>query len=294
MDFTTFISQPIIKLFESTLFETVAEMPPSWHSSFTKDENADVNIKVTSNINNKTAFSTAINNGLNDKKTNGILVLIKDIPLFAIVKAKKISILSITVKQAQSIKHNGWQSYVKADSLYFKAISKHNGDIEKANVVKAVYELASGFVSNFVKGNNDELTETILFRDYDIVVKTLAVEGEAEETRGGRPSTETEHENKAIQLFSTKYLEKLIKDAHKLIDKELPDILKAEKMAEDSIDGSLTKINIEKVTDMLKKINTIIDKFGAEYNNKKAANSRAAANDPDWEEKMVNDYISGL
>lgn len=294
MDFTTFISQPIIKLFESTLFETVAEMPPSWHSSFTKDENAAVNIKTTSNINNKTAFSTAINDGIADKKINGILVLIKDIPLFAIVKSTDISILSITVKQARSIKHNGWQSYTAADSLYFKAISKHNGSIEKANVVKAVYELLSGFVSNFVKGDNNELTDTILFRDHNIVVKTLAVDGEAEETRGGRPNTETEHENKAIQLFSTNYLEKLIKDAHKLIDKELPDILKAEKMAEDSIDGSLTKIDIEKVTDMLKKINTIIDKFGAEYNNKKTANSRAAANDPDWEEKMVNDYISGL
>ena len=42
------------------------------------------------------------------------------------------------MKQAQSIKHSGWQSYVKADSLYFKAISKHKNprDIYAAKLLQ--------------------------------------------------------------------------------------------------------------------------------------------------------------
>ena len=314
MNFNNYLIESTI-LYESiawynTISEAVAEIaeiPPSWVVEFTKFENgkgefSKTIVKETVAIANKVAYERVIKDTFNDQ-VQGLVVMNKDIPLFALIKNPKntsvVKLMAIDPSPAKKLHRPGWTTYTAHDAKYYNVHDKYsNKDITKSNAVKALEELLILFVSNFVKGSNDDIDINDALHEIPISIKTIEIETDEEHANntrsansGGRSSDNTStHSNKAIQIFSDKYLEKLVKDIYKLI----PDIEKAEKLSQDSIDGNLTKVKVTEITDKLKKLNIELENFGVEYNNKKTANAALANPDPDWEEKFANDHVAAI
>lgn len=315
MNFNNYLIESTI-LYESiiqynTILEAVAEIaeiPPSWAVEFTKFENgkgefSKTIVKETVAIANKVSYERVIKDTFNDQQVQGLIIMNKDVPLFALIKNPKntssVKLMAIDPNPAKKLHRPGWTTYTAHDAKYYTVHDKYsNKDITKTNAVKALEELLILFVSNFVKGSNDDIDINDALHEIPISIKTIEIETDEEQANntrntnsGGRSSSDSStHSNKAIQIFSDKYLEKLIKDIYKLI----PDIEKAEKLSQDSIDGDLTKVKVTDITDKLKKLNIELENFGVEYNNKKNANASATTPDPDWEEKFANEHVAAI
>jgi len=314
MKFTDYlVENRSVELYESTTYnslleavQNIAKMPPTWVVGFTKGEPGKgefsktiVNETVT--INNKVAFDRVIKDSLKDNKVHGFLICHKEVPLFALVKDKKdnssSTLFVIGPTQARQIKQSTWTIYTAHDAKFYEVHNTFDEkEITNTNSIVALGKLLTTFVSNYVKGSNDDMQLNDALRELSINIKTVVVETDNQSDRSGGSGTgrnsddRSVHANKAIKKFSDDYLSKFIADYHKLVDKEVPNLDKAEELIQKSIDGTLQQININKVTAELKEYNKLISKFSHEYKTKKATNPT----DPNWEEEFVKDFIDSL
>lgn len=314
MKFTDYlVENRSVELYESTTYnslleavQNIAKMPPTWVVGFTKGEPGKgefsktiVNETVT--INNKVAFDRVIKDSLKDNKVQGFLICHKEVPLFALVKDKNdnssSTLFVIGPTQARQIKQSTWTIYTAHDAKFYEVHNTFDEkEITNTNSLAALGKLLTTFVSNYVKGSNDDMQLNDALRELAINIKTVVVETDNQRAQStgsgtGRNSDDRSvHANKAIKKFSDDYLSKFIADYHKLVDKEVPNLDKAEELIQKSIDGTLQQININKVTAELKEYNKLISKFSHEYKTKKATNPT----DPNWEEEFVKDFIDSL
>lgn len=312
MNFNNYLIESTI-LYESiiqynTILEAVAEIaeiPPSWVVEFTKFENdkgefSKTIVKETVAIANKVAYEHVIKDTFNDQ-VQGLVVMNKDIPLFALIKnpknTSKVTLMAIDPTPAKKLHRPGWTTYTAHDAKYYAAHGKYSEKtVTTTEAPKALEELLTIFVSNFVKGSNDDMDINDALHEIPISIKTVIVETDnqrAQSSASGsnqNSGSQSSHANKAIKKFSDDYLRKFVTDYHKLVDKEVPNIDKAEELIQKSIDGTLQQININKVTEELKEYNKLIRKFSHEYKTKKATNPTA----PNWEEEFVKDFIDSL
>lgn len=311
MKFTDYlVENRSVELYESTTYnslleavQNIAKMPPTWVVGFTKGEPGKgefsktiVNETVT--INNKVAFDRVIKDSLKDNKVQGFLICHKEVPLFALVKDKNdnssSTLFVIGPAQARQIKQSTWTIYTAHDAKFYEVHNTFDEkEITNTNSLAALEKLLTTFVSNYVKGSNDDMQLNDALRELAINIKTVVVETDNQRAQSGTGRNSDDrsvHANKAIKKFSDDYLSKFIADYHKLVDKEVPNLDKAEELIQKSIDGTLQQININKVTAELKEYNKLISKFSHEYKTKKATNPT----DPNWEEEFVKDFIDSL
>ena len=314
MKFTDYlVENRSVELYESTTYsslleavQNIAKMPPTWVVGFTKGEAGKgefsktiVNETVT--INNKVAFDRVIKDSLKDNKVQGFLICHKEVPLFALVKDKNdnssSTLFVIGPTQARQIKQSTWTIYTAHDAKFYEVHNTFDEkEITNTNSLAALEKLLTTFVSNYVKGSNDDMQLNDALRELAINIKTVVVETDNQRAQSGgsgngrNSNDQSSHANKAIKKFSDDYLSKFVTDYHKLVDKEVPNLDKAEELIQKSIDGTLQQININKVTDQLKQYNKLISKFSHEYKTKKATNPT----DPNWEEEFVKDFIDSL
>lgn len=315
MKFTDYlIENRSVELHESIVYnslleavQNIAKMPPTWVVGFTKGEPGNgefsktiVNETVT--IANKVAFDRVIKDSLKDNKVHGFLICHKEVPLFALVKDhndnSSSTLFAIGPVHARQIKQSTWTIYTAHDAKFYDAHNTFDEkEITNTNSLAALEKLLTTFVSNYVKGSNDDMQLNDALHELSINIKTVIVETDNQRSQSSASrsnqnsgSQSSSHANKAIKKFSDDYLRKFVTDYHKLADKEVPNIDKAEELIQKSIDGTLQQININKVTEELKEYNKLIRKFSHEYKTKKATNPT----DPNWEEEFVKDFIDSL
>lgn len=312
MNFNNYLTESSI-LYESikyynSLTEAAEEafIPPTWTVEFTKFEPAKGEfskalVKETVRLTNKVAFTRVIRDSFNDP-VQGLIIMNDDVPLFAMIKnpkdTSKVTLMAIDPTPAKKLHRSSWTTYTAHDAKYYAAHGKYSEKtVTTTEAPKALEELLTIFVSNFVKGSNDDMDINDALSEIQISAKTIEVETDNEKAskktdKDNDSGNRDPHDNKAIEIFSKEYLEKYIKDTVKLINDEVPNIAKAEKFAEEAIAGNFEKIKVDDIKKRLDKINKVIEKFGKEYNDNK--NDNSVTSDPDWETKFAEEFAKDL
>lgn len=316
MAFNNYLIESTI-LYESikqynTLTEATEEafIPPTWAVEFTKHEKdkgefSKSIVKETVRLENKSSFSRVIRDAISDP-VKGFIIMNEDVPLFAAIKDPKDSgsvlIMAIDPAPAKKLHRPDWKNYTAHDAKYYDAHNKYSGK-KTTDAAKAIEELLCIFVANFVKGENDTVELNDALSLIKISAKTIEIETDHEKADKAKRDNDNEsstsdsgprdpHDHPAVKVFSKDYLEKYIKDTVTTINKNVPTITKAENLAHDAVNGRFNKINIDDIVTRLEHINDIIEKFGAEYKDKKRDSD--VTSDPDWEKKFAADFAKSL